>query len=187
MEKQYTIKEAADAAGLTKNAARYRLQKCAPEEMTMGPDGRLLLSERGLQRLKETVKTEEAPKDAEKPAAETIPEKEEPLAQTLQSVIDALTKQLETKDRQIERLQDQVDTITKALQSAQALHAGTLQQQIAEPGKGDQTPSTDPEAAAPRDLAADSTPEAPETPDPAPDQTQKPEKKKTFWKRLFGR
>ena len=56
---------------------------------------------------------------------------------TLQNTISMLQEQLQVKDQQIEQLQDQISQLTIALENttsslkaAQALHAGTIQQQI---------------------------------------------------------
>ena len=49
--------------------------------------------------------------------------------------ISAQQKQLEAKDRQIEQLTAALDHTTSSLQAAQALHAGTMQQQLQAPAE----------------------------------------------------
>lgn len=49
---------------------------------------------------------------------------------TLQKHNDLLTQQLEVKDRQINTLTESLQATTAALTSAQALHAGTLQERL---------------------------------------------------------
>lgn len=51
----------------------------------------------------------------------------------LQKELEAKNAQLEAKDRQIEQLTSALENTTSSLQAAQALHAGTLQQQLAAP------------------------------------------------------
>ena len=48
----------------------------------------------------------------------------------LQATIDTLQGQLEVKDRQIEQQAQTITRLTDALAAAQALHAGTIQQQL---------------------------------------------------------
>lgn len=49
---------------------------------------------------------------------------------TLQKHNDLLTQQLEVKDKQINTLTESLQATTAALSSAQALHAGTLQERL---------------------------------------------------------
>lgn len=48
----------------------------------------------------------------------------------LQSELDAKNRQLEAKDKQIGELTAALENTTASLQAAQALHAGTMQQQL---------------------------------------------------------
>ena len=50
--------------------------------------------------------------------------------ETLQKHNDLLTRQLEVKDKQINTLTESLQATTAALTSAQALHAGTLQERL---------------------------------------------------------
>ena len=52
------------------------------------------------------------------------------LVGVLQATIDTLQGQLEVKDRQIERLLEALTAAQQTAAAAQALHAGTIQQQI---------------------------------------------------------
>lgn len=103
----YTLKEAAEALGLTKNTVKGRLQKLPAESTYKGDDGKIRITPEAFQSLQETVKQPE-------------PEPED--SQSLQIVIDLLREQLAVKDSQIAAL-------TAALAAAQALHAGAIQQQ----------------------------------------------------------
>ena len=51
----------------------------------------------------------------------------------LQKELEAKNEQLQAKDRQIEQLTSALENTTSSLQAAQALHAGTLQQQLEAP------------------------------------------------------
>jgi len=83
-----------------------------------------------------------------------------------EAVIEMLKKELEIKNEQIRSLQDQniqlvnaLQTTTNALHDAQALHAGTIKQQL---GFGETE----------KEIVVDPKPKEPE--------------KKSFWKKIFG-
>lgn len=54
------------------------------------------------------------------------------IIKVLQATIDTLQGQLEIKDKQIERQATTIENLSASLAAAQALHAGTIQQQLAE-------------------------------------------------------
>lgn len=54
----------------------------------------------------------------------------EAIIKVLQATIDTLQGQLEIKDRQIERQAITIENLSASLAAAQALHAGTIQQQL---------------------------------------------------------
>ena len=101
---------------------------------------------------------------------------------TLQRTVDTLQQQLTAKDKQIDELtamlkasQDQQATLVTALSAAQALHAGTLQERLA-----DQSGEPHREAAVAEDVLV--------TEDPAPEKEQTEEQPKLkWWQRLFHR
>lgn len=64
-------------------------------------------------------------------------EQSEAIIKVLQATIDTLQGQLEIKDKQIERQAITIENLSASLAAAQALHAGTIQQQLAEGEKQD--------------------------------------------------
>lgn len=64
-------------------------------------------------------------------------EQSEAIIKVLQATIDTLQGQLEIKDRQIERQATTIENLSASLAAAQALHAGTIQQQLTEGEKQD--------------------------------------------------
>lgn len=101
---------------------------------------------------------------------------------TLQRTVDTLQQQLTAKDKQIDELtamlkasQDQQATLVTALSAAQALHAGTLQERLA-----DQSGEPHREAAVAEDVSVT------EDPAPEPEQTEEQPKLK-WWQRLIRR
>lgn len=59
----------------------------------------------------------------------------ETIIKVLQATIDTLQGQLEIKDKQIERQAITIENLSASLAAAQALHAGTIQQQLTEGDK----------------------------------------------------
>ena len=101
---------------------------------------------------------------------------------TLQRTVDTLQQQLTAKDKQIDELtamlkasQNQQATLVTALSAAQALHAGTLQERLA-----DQSGEPHREAAVAEDVSVT------EDPAPEPEQTEEQPKLK-WWQRLIRR
>lgn len=64
-------------------------------------------------------------------------EQSEAIIKVLQATIDTLQGQLEIKDKQIERQASTIENLSASLAAAQALHAGTIQQQLTEGEKQD--------------------------------------------------
>lgn len=59
-------------------------------------------------------------------------EQSEAIIKVLQATIDTLQGQLEIKDRQLERQATTIENLSASLAAAQALHAGTIHQQLTE-------------------------------------------------------
>lgn len=59
----------------------------------------------------------------------------EAIIKVLQATIDTLQGQLDIKDRQIERQATTIENLSASLAAAQALHAGTIKQQLSEGDK----------------------------------------------------
>ena len=138
-----TIRQIADEIGVSKQAVYKRYKGklhtvCAPYAHT--EQGVLYLSEQA-----ETLIKQDFLKDDRSNGAHTersigaVPEQsqEAGVVAVLQATIDMLQGQLAVKDRQIEELNARLAEVSSALvaaqqtaQAAQALHAGTIQQQI---------------------------------------------------------
>ena len=142
-ESMKTIRQIADEIGVSKQAVYKRYKGklhtvCAPYTHT--EQGVLYLSEQA-----ETLIKQDFLKDDRSNGAHTersigaVPEQsqEAGVVAVLQATIDTLQGQLEVKDRQIEELNARLAEVSAALlaaqqtaAAAQALHAGTIQQQL---------------------------------------------------------
>ena len=135
-----TIRQIADEIGVSKQAVYKRYKGklhtvCAPYAHT--EQGVLYLSEQA-----ETIIKQDFLKDDRSNGAHTdthtersigaVPEQsqEDGVVAVLQATIDTLQGQLEVKDRQIEKLTEALVAAQKTAAAAQALHAGTIQQQL---------------------------------------------------------
>ena len=135
-----TIRQIADEIGVSKQAVYKRYKGklhtvCAPYAHT--EQGVLYLSEQA-----ETLIKQDFLKDDRSDGAHTdthtersigaVPEQsqEDSVVAVLQATIDTLQGQLEVKDRQIEKLTEALVAAQKTAAAAQALHAGTIQQQL---------------------------------------------------------
>ena len=135
-----TIRQIADEIGVSKQAVYKRYKGklhtvCAPYAHT--EQGVLYLSEQA-----ETIIKQDFLKDDRSNGAHAdthterslgaVPEQsqEDSVVAVLQATIDTLQGQLEVKDRQIEKLTEALVAAQKTAAAAQALHAGTIQQQL---------------------------------------------------------
>ena len=135
-----TIRQIADEIGVSKQAVYKRYKGklhtvCAPYTHT--EQGVLYLSEQA-----ETLIKQDFLKDNRSNGAHTdtrtersigaVPEQsqESGVVAVLQATIDTLQGQLEVKDRQIEKLTEALAAAQQTAAAAQALHAGTIQQQL---------------------------------------------------------
>ena len=146
-----TIREIADEIGVSKQAVYKRYKGklhtvCAPYAHT--EQGVLYLSEQA-----ETLIKQDFLKDDRSNGAHTersigaVPEQsqEAGVVAVLQATIDMLQGQLAVKDRQIEELNARLAEVSSALlaaqqtaATAQALHAGTIKQQLSDGSGADQ-------------------------------------------------
>ena len=122
-----TVQEFADVAGISKQAV-YKALNNKLKPFVQLVDGKKMLKN---QALREVYGVE-----VEQPDNPTLNNQSQPL----ETVIAMLQRELEVKNGQIEALQRQNELLTSALenttsslQAAQALHAGTMQQQLAAP------------------------------------------------------
>ena len=135
-----TVKQLADSLGVTKTAIRKRFtEDFRANYLQATANGVIIVSDEGCKLIAETLQT----------TANQIPETAETVAEnpensSLETMIAVLREQLAVKDSQIASLtnalttsQEQVKQLTDslhdtvaALTAAQALHAGTIQQQL---------------------------------------------------------
>lgn len=160
MEKGKTIKQIADECGVSEQAVRAW---CRRNHVAKDAKGSFAISESQKTAIYQHylgVERNHVAKDA-KASCETS---ETTLIAMLQGELDRKSEQLAVKDKQIEDLNARLAEVSAALvtaqqtaQAAQALHAGTIQQQLIEGAT-----------------------------DPAPEQSQESEKKR-WLSRLFGK
>ena len=150
-----TIKQLADRVGTHKTGIRRTIER-------LGLSDQLERDETGVIQVPDTVaeqvaeqyqKIPETTQDESEQSPEQVPTHQQ---DALQTAIEALTAQLTAKDEQIAAMQStitalmgNVSQLTDALTRAQALHAGTIQQQIsstaADEAGGREAPVTAPE------------------------------------------
>lgn len=135
-----TVKQLADSLGVTKTAIRKRFtEDFRANHVQTTANGVIIISDKGCKLIAETLQTtaNQIPQ-----TAETVTENTE--NSLLQTTIAVLREQLSEKDKQIAALtsalttsQEQVKQLTEslhdtttALAAAQALHAGTIKQQL---------------------------------------------------------
>ena len=128
-----TVQQFADAAGISKQAVYKGLNnKLKPFVQLV--DGKKMLQNKALREVYgvEVNQPDNPPLNNQ--------------SQPLEAVIAMLQRELEIKNGQIEALQRQNEQLTSALenttsslQAAQALHAGTMQQQLLTPGGEDES------------------------------------------------
>ena len=130
-----TVKQLADSLGVTKTAIRKRFtEDFRANHLQTTANGVIIISDEGCKLIAETLQTtaNQIPQ-----TAETVTEN--PENSLLETTIAVLREQLAVKDSQIAAQQEQIKTLTQslhdttaALTAAQALHAGTIQQQLTE-------------------------------------------------------
>lgn len=142
-----TIRQIADEIGVSKQAVFKKIKReplsTSLQGLTATVDGRLMVEVDGEKLIKQAF-SEIAPsttdnqltgavdglvdapstKNAEKTA------EVDGVISVLQATIDTLQGQLEVKDRQIEKLTEALAAAQQTAAAAQALHAGTIQQQL---------------------------------------------------------
>lgn len=159
----YTLLEAAQKLGFTKNAVKYHIKKLPPEQISADPTTKIIhITEEGLETLAGIMGRKKQPDKTAKEVGDNYEELRENRTepgnkaensqatsgtepntnhQTIDkettaftAAITALTAQLSVKDEQIAALNKQIETLSEALRAAQntaaaaqALHAGTIQ------------------------------------------------------------
>jgi len=130
-----TISELAQNIGVSKTAIRKKynaIPDFADKYITKAPNGMIEINPDGCKLIAETF---QKPAETTENKAETVSANHE--NQVSFTMIEILRQQLEEKDSQIRAQQEQISQLTAALehtttslQAAQALHAGTMQQQL---------------------------------------------------------
>lgn len=146
-----TIRQIADEIGVSKQAVYKRYKGklhtvCAPYAHTV--QGVLYLSEQAEALIKQDFLQNDCSNGAhtERSVGAVLEQPQEAsVVAVLQATIDTLQGQLEVKDRQIEKLTEALVAAQKTAAAAQALHAGTLQQQLINGEVGEDQQSQEPE------------------------------------------
>lgn len=145
MQEWKTVKQLADELSVSKTTIRNRFTDDFREKYTQTTSNKvILISAQGCKEIAETMQitANVFPQSIEKYEKS----EEKALIDVLQSTINTLTSQLSVKDeqlitkdkqiferdKQIKMLTETLQETTTALTSAQALHAGTIQQQLIE-------------------------------------------------------
>ena len=135
-----TIREIADEIGVSKQAVFKKIKReplsTSLQGLTSTVDGRLTVSVDGEKLIKQAFSAG-TPSTNHQPVDGQVDGPVDGLIAVLQATIDTLQGQLEVKDRQIEqqaqtitRLSDALAAAQQTAAAAQALHAGTMQQQF---------------------------------------------------------
>ena len=131
-----TIRQIADEIGVSKQAVYKRYKGklhtvCAPYAHTV--QGVLYLSEQAETLIKQDFLQNDCSNGAHTErsiGAVQEQSQEAGVVAVLQATIDTLQGQLSVKDQQIEELNARLAEVSSALLAAQALHAGTMKQQL---------------------------------------------------------
>ena len=135
-----TIREIADEIGVSKQAVFKKIKReplsTSLQGLTSTVDGRLTVSVDGEKLIKQAF-SPGTPSTNHQPVDGQVDGPVDGMIAVLQATIDTLQGQLEVKDRQIEqqaqtitRLSDALAAAQQTAAAAQALHAGTMQQQF---------------------------------------------------------
>ena len=131
-----TIRQIADEIGVSKQAVfkkiKHKPLSTSLQGLTATVDGRLMVEVDGEKLIKQAFSEIIPSTKNEEKTAEV-----DGVVSVLQATIDTLQGQLEVKDRQLEQQVQAITRLTDALAAAQqtaaaaqALHAGTIQQQL---------------------------------------------------------
>lgn len=142
-----TIRQIADEIGVSKQAVFKKIKReplsTSLQGLTTTVDGRLMVEVDGEKLIKQAF-SEITPSTTDNQLTGAVDglvdgastKNEEKMAavdgviSVLQATIDTLQGQLEVKDRQIEKLTEALVAAQQTAAAAQALHAGTIQQQL---------------------------------------------------------
>lgn len=129
-----TIKQIADEIGVSKTAVRNQIEALGLRSSLRKNGNQFAIDENEetliLQAFLGKSQTKNANKSQTKP--KTTNSEVSDLVSVLHSTIDTLQGQLAIKDKQIEDLSEALKSAQQTAAAAQALHAGTMQQQFLE-------------------------------------------------------
>lgn len=128
-----TIKQIADELGVSKTAVRKKIENLGLSEKVQTNGNRIEVDERQERLIKSAFSKKETKN------ANEVSEKSETL-RLLSSMVSTLQEQLQEKDRQIERLQIELENAQKSVDQAQQLHAMTEQKLLLLEDKQEEQP-----------------------------------------------
>ena len=127
-----TIKEIADELGVSKTAVSKQIANLGLRSSLRKNGNQFAIDEHQEALIKEAFSEKSQTEIENQTQTKTQTENHEvsDLVCVLQATIDTLQGQLEVKDRQIEKLTEALVAAQQTAAAAQALHAGTIQQQL---------------------------------------------------------
>ena len=127
-----TIRQIADEIGVSKTAVSKQIANLGLRSGLQKNGNQFAIDERQEALIKQAFLEKSQTESANQSQTETQTENHEvgDLVCVLQAIIDTLQGQLEVKDRQIEKLTEALVAAQQTAAAAQALHAGTIQQQL---------------------------------------------------------
>ena len=131
-----TIRQIADEIGVSKQAVFKKIKheplSTSLQGLTATVDGRLMVEVDGEKLIKQAFSEKSQTEIENQSQTKTQTENHEvgDLVCVLQATIDTLQGQLEVKDRQIAKLTEALVAAQQTAAAAQALHAGTMKQQL---------------------------------------------------------
>ena len=127
-----TIRQIADEIGVSKTAVNKQIANLGLRSGLRKNGNQFAIDERQEALIKQAFLEKTQTENANQSQTKTQTENHEvgDLVCVLQETIDTLQGQLEVKDRQIEKLTEALVAAQQTAAAAQALHAGTIQQQL---------------------------------------------------------
>ena len=127
-----TIKEIADELGVSKTAVSKQIANLGLRSGLRKNGNQFAIDERQETLIKQAFleKSQTEIENQTQTKSQTENHEVSDLVCVLQATIDTLQGQLEVKDRQIEKLTEALIAAQQTAAAAQALHAGTIQQQL---------------------------------------------------------
>ena len=127
-----TIRQIADEIGVSKTAVSKQIAKLGLRSGLRKNGNQFAIDERQETLIKQAFleKSQTEIENQTQTKSQTENHEVSDLVCVLQATIDTLQGQLEVKDRQIEKLTEALIAAQQTAAAAQALHAGTIQQQL---------------------------------------------------------